>query len=246
MESINRYIENKITVPKRTHYTLRRSQSFNRPQSSRSQSSKSQSSRSHSFKRTKSMNTRMERNIYERHAILMVGLPGSGKSGTKTKCMNQFPGINFVNIDVDEFLEKFYNNDRTKYSGAYPLFNKLIDAAIDKGVNIVIDGTGKDLHATINRLHRAHYSVNLCINLVNLDVSIERAAEREKRTGRKVSEDYIRQVTGLLKENIPLYLENPKVNEVFVYSNNGNNQTRQFICKKSRGCNVSQLLELLG
>ena len=238
MESINRYIKQKVNVSKRVKPSLRRTKSFNKPFNK-------PFNKSLKRKRTKSMNASMERSIYERHAILMVGIPGSGKSGTKTKCMNQFPGINFVNIDVDEFLEKFYQNDRTKYSGAYPLFNQLINAAIDKGLNLVIDGTGKDLHATINRLHKAHYSVNLCINLVNLAVSRERAAEREKRTGRKVSEDYIRQVAELIKENIPLYLENPKVNEVFVYSNNGNNQTRQFICKKSTGCDVSDILRLL-
>ena len=239
MESINRYIKQKVNVSKRVKPSLRRTKSFNKPFNKPFNKSLKRT------KRTKSMNASMERSIYERHAILMVGIPGSGKSGTKTKCMNQFPGINFVNIDVDEFLEKFYQNDRTKYSGAYPLFNQLINAAIDKGLNLVIDGTGKDLHATINRLHKAHYSVNLCINLVNLAVSRERAAEREKRTGRKVSEDYIRQVAELIKENIPLYLENPKVNEVFVYSNNGNNQTRQFICKKSTGCDVSDILQLL-
>ena len=234
--NIDRYIEEKISVPKRNSHVSRRTRSQPRSRS-RSQSRRRS--------RAKSLNARMERNIYERHAILMVGIPGSGKSGTKTKCIRQFPGIKFVNIDVDEFLEKFYNNDRTQYSGAYPLFNRLVNATIEKGLNMVIDGTGKDLHATINRLYRAHYSVNLCINMVNLEVSKERAAERERRTGRQVNEAYIRQVADLLKVNIPLYLENPKINEVFIYSNNGTNQEREFICKKSRGCNISEVLALL-
>jgi predicted ABC-type ATPase len=234
--NIDRYIEEKISVSKRNSHVSRRTRSQSRRQSRR---------RSKSRSRAKSLNARMERNIYERHAILMVGIPGSGKSGTKTKCIRQFPGIKFVNIDVDEFLEKFYNNDRTQYSGAYPLFNRLVDATIEKGLNMVIDGTGKDLHAIINRLYRAHYSVNLCINMVNLEVSKERAAEREKRTGRKVNDAYIRQVADLLKVNIPLYLENPKINEIFIYSNNGTNQEREFICKKSSGCNLSDILSLL-
>lgn len=233
--NIDRYIEEKVSVPKRNSISKSyRSQSINRNRT-----------RNRTRSRAKSINARMERNIYERHAILMVGIPGSGKSGTKTKCIRQFPGIKFVNIDVDEFLEKFYNNDCTQYSGAYPLVNRLIDATIEKGLNMVIDGTGKDWHAIINRLYKAHYSVNLCINMVNLEVSKERAAERERRTGRKVNEAYIHQVADLLKVNIPLYLENPKVNEVFIYSNNGNNQERQFICKKSTGCNMSEVLALL-
>jgi hypothetical protein len=81
--------------------------------------------------------------------------------------------------------------------------------------------------------------------MVNLEVSKERATERERRTGRQVNEAYIRQVADLLKVNIPLYLENPKVNEVFIYRNNGTNQEREFICKKTRGCNISEVLALL-
>ncbi len=232
--SIDRYIQSKLSVLKRSKHSLRPHKSF---------SKKSKSMKT--IRKAKSLSARTERNLYERHAILMVGIPGSGKSGTKTKCIRQFPGVHFVNIDVDEFLEKFYKNDRTQYAAVYPLFNRLLKSTIEKGLNLVIDGTGRDLHATIDRLHNAHYSVNLCINLVNLEVSRERARERAERTGRQVNEAYIQQVAESLKKNIPLYLENPKVNEVFVYSNNGNNQQRQFICKKSSGCDISEVLQLL-
>jgi len=36
-------------------------------------------------------------------AIMMVGIPGSGKTGAKHKCSTNYPKTKFVNIDPDEF-----------------------------------------------------------------------------------------------------------------------------------------------
>ena len=81
-----------ISVLKRSKHSLRPHKSF---------SKKSKSMKT--IRKAKSLSARTERNLYERHAILMVGIPGSGKSGTKT---NSSPNLKLQTVNQGSHHQK--------------------------------------------------------------------------------------------------------------------------------------------
>ena len=178
----------------------------------------------------------------EKIAIMLVGIPGSGKTGAKYKCATNYPKTKFVNIDPDEFLEHFYNNDRRQYHKAFKAAAKLLDRTIEEGRSLILDGTGVNLFKNIDRLYAEGYYISLCINLLDKETCKERAQSRFEKTGRRPDFTYINTVHRKHKENIPLYIESPKVMDAFVFSNDCEDGRRRLICTKWFGnCDMSKI-----
>lgn len=173
-------------------------------------------------------------------AILLVGIPGSGKTGTKEKCCKNYP-VKFVNIDPDEFLEKFYGNDRKQYHKVFKHAKKLLDRTIEEGRSFVLDGTGVNLFKNIERFHAEGYYISLCINLLDKKTCKSRAQSRYEETGRAPNFKYIDVVHSKHKTNIELYLESELVHDAFVFVNECDG-TRRLICtKKFDNCDIDKI-----
>lgn len=173
----------------------------------------------------------------KKYAILMVGLPGSGKTGTRIKCIpDGFNIDNFVVIDVDEIITQMFKNDINCYTKAYPICEDWIKYCITNKYNIILDGTGKDLDARINTLKDNDYTVILCISLVKVDIAIARTKTRKETTGRGVDEDYINFIATRLKDKIPQYIANTKVDDLFIMTNEGDKDKLPLVCNGRDAC----------
>ena len=173
-------------------------------------------------------------------AILMVGIPGSGKTGTKEKCCKHYP-VKFVNIDPDEFLEIFYGNDRKQYHKAFKNAKTLLDRTIEEGRSFVLDGTGVNLFKNIERFHDEGYYISLCINLLDKETCKSRAQSRYEETGRAPDFKYSDLVHSKHKTNIQLYLESELVHDAFIFVNECGGR-RRLICTKQFGnCDIDKI-----
>ena len=175
-----------------------------------------------------------------RVAILMVGMPGSGKTGTKEICCKNYP-FDFVNIEPDEFLEKFYDNDIKHYPKAFKHANKLLDRTIEEKRSLVLDGTGVNLFKNIQRLHDEKYYISLCINLLDKETCKVRTQSRYEKTGRAPNFKYIDVVHAKHKINIPLYLESSMVDDAFVFVNEYSGRRRLICTKRLGNCDIEKI-----
>lgn len=163
-------------------------------------------------------------------AIVLVGGPGSGKSGAKIKTV-QLLGkklSNFVNIDPDEILTTLFDNNTNCYDKVSVINNKSYEMAIEQNKNIIFDGTGRNFEwystNVIKRLKDLDYVVNLVIVMNEADIVLNRIAERARQTGRHVNTTYMKSVYKALNEAIPQYLSLDCLysNNIFLYDNTDN------------------------
>jgi hypothetical protein len=160
------------------------------------------------------------KNNDSKYSVLMVGLPGSGKTTACKKCIPDGERFDdFVIIDVDEIINRFLKNDIKCYMEAYTIFSKWIDYCIENGYNFILDGTGKNLDDIIIRLNKEEYRIILCINLVNIQTAKSRVQIRANISGRVVRPEYIDHVSSMLKNKIPEYINNDKIYDVYILSN---------------------------
>lgn len=173
--------------------------------------------------------------------IFMVGLPGSGKTYIRSRCAVSFGLDSFIVIDVDEILDRFYNNSNKCYKESYKIFRLLIDACVKRRLSIILEGTGKDLFKDIREFKRKKYTTMLCVNLVKISIAQQRAVIRAEKTGRVVRPEYIQGVYDMFKSNIPSYLELPEVDYVRIFTNNGNVMgTEIAICEDKAQCLIKK------
>jgi predicted ABC-type ATPase len=125
-----------------------------------------------------------------KYSVLMVGLPGSGKTSVRERCVPD-SSENFVVIDADEILTHFFNNDIKCYAEVYKIYNIWINYCIENEYNFILEGTGRNHDEIINRLSNEGYFIILCVNLVNIKISKDRASRRGIITGRVVRPEYI-------------------------------------------------------
>lgn len=160
-------------------------------------------------------------------AIVLVGGPGSGKSGAKQaviQLLEKEPRA-FVNIDPDEILTKLFNNNRKCYDEVNVINNESFKEAIKQNKNIIFDGTGRNFDwyskHVIKKLKDLEYNVNLVIVMNDVDTVLNRIAERARTTGRNVNRDYMKQVYTSLNEAIPKYLSLDCLysDNIFLYDN---------------------------
>jgi hypothetical protein len=179
-------------------------------------------------------------------AILMAGLPGSGKTGTREVFIQDInmDKTNFILLDVDNILGKYYNNNNSCYASAYKIWEYCINKSIEGGYDFIIEGTGKDLFKRIETLKTFMYKVYLCINLVTTETAHSRTITRALETGRSVTPAYITSTHALLLGNIPKYVNSDLVDFVAIYTNEEHNSNRIQKCFGKEVCK-NQIDEIL-
>lgn len=136
----------------------------------------------------------------KKQAIMTMGGPASGKSFA----LKSLDTSGFVHIDSDaikgllpEYLVAIEAHARNAASMVHDESSELAEAAlataIQRGCNLVYDGTGKNAAKyarIIDQLHDAGYSVRLIYVHVDPSVAVPRALDRAERSGRYVP-DYV-------------------------------------------------------
>lgn len=156
----------------------------------------------------------------------MMGPPASGK--TTDRVENQFH--NAAKLDPDQFvvrMPEFQRAVRLKVrSGAksvakecMQLNDVLVDEAVEKRFNFVIEGSGGDPEWMINtffpRLKKAGYSINIVAAYVeDLDELLLRSEERGERCGRFVPPERIEALHSALPATFRRFADDPDVDTV--------------------------------
>lgn len=117
-------------------------------------------------------------------AILTMGLPGSGKS---TSLAKKFDVSQYTIIDPDTFKKNHPDYDPKNPSALHSYSkieaDKLLNATIAKGDNLILDGTGcnaEKLVQVTKDLQVNGYDVTLFYVIVPVKIAIERNAKRER------------------------------------------------------------------
>lgn len=150
----------------------------------------------------------------QKTAIVMMGGTASGKTSLVNDVLKDRVGT-FVNVNPDDVKEELpewkVGLDASAEDTAFVLHEESSDIAeqvyneaIDKGLNLVVDGTGKkaDRHiAKIQQLQKEGYHVTLLMPDIDTEVAVKRADRRAERTGRFVPHKIIRESHHLIPEN---------------------------------------------
>ena len=145
-----------------------------------------------------------------RHALIMVGAPGSGKSKIRELYWdNKMAGVDKkVTIDPDQWSDVFQHDQNLRM-----WFNYLNQETFLKAMRaqkpLIFDGTGKDLQNTcgriIDRLHEENYQVTILIVLASYQTCLRRIEKRAENTGRAVPETVVKGTFSGLKTSVPFY-----------------------------------------
>lgn len=127
--------------------------------------------------------------------IMMVGLPGSGKSTIAKDLQNNYPNIEIFSSDA--YREKICGNENDQSQNELvftTLYKDLIDHLMN-GKNVILDATNisrKDRKRTLDKIN--HLMVNKVAYFVDVDFRecIDRDSKRERTVGPAVIEKFIR------------------------------------------------------
>lgn len=147
-------------------------------------------------------------------AVLMMGIPGSGKSTMRAK---EFSDEGFVRADPDEIKEKFphywikVGNSDSKaandvHGASTAIGRKIWMKACDEKKNVLIDGTGRDqanMEGIIKRLKKNGYDVRIMMPHVSVDVAEDRAIARANQNGRRITRRLLEDVYPEVVRNFP-------------------------------------------
>jgi len=121
--------------------------------------------------------------------ILLVGVPGSGK----TTLAKKLTGRGFVCLNADSVREQLYGNaaEQGDPQKVFSILYKQMDEAMSQGSDIVIDNTNlnpKQRKPFLDRAERAGYTD---VQLWLLDVPLDTCLERNRGRARIVPEDIV-------------------------------------------------------
>ena len=157
----------------------------------------------------------------------MVGGPGSGKTSGLDIVINMLKKNkpDFVSINPDDILEKFFNSNRIYYHKVEPINEELYQEVLKDGYNIIFDRTGTNFvsyyNNVIKKIKNDGYNIILCIIYNNYTNTFPRIKKRENETGRKVNPVYVKNSYRDLTFNIPKYikLNCDDVDDIFCFDN---------------------------
>ena len=164
----------------------------------------------------------------KKHAIILVGGPGAGKSGIKKPIIEKqlkLKESDFINIDPDRILSELFDNNNDCRRRVNQINDIIYEESIKQGKNIIFDGTGKDydwyFNDVIQKLKREGYIVTIGIISNNVKIVLDRIKKRAEETGRYVHKDYVEYVYDKLEQNIPKYLNISCVyaDNIFLFDN---------------------------
>ena len=178
----------------------------------------------------------------KKHAVILVGGPGAGKSGIKKPIIEKqlkLKESDFINIDPDRILSELFDNNNDCRRSVNQINDIIYEKSIKQGKNIIFDGTGKDydwyFNDVIQILKREEYIVTIGIISNNVNIVLDRIKKRAEETGRDVHKDYVEYVYDKLEQNIPKYLNISCVyaDNIFLFDNKYKlKHTYSKICEK--------------
>jgi predicted ABC-type ATPase len=171
-------------------------------------------------------------------AIIMLGLPGSGKSTVKKIFVETYlhrKMEDFIDCDPDLIMQKLsaftVNTSNTKENAASSCFynsreiNDIIyTTAIHERLNIILDGTGQDYIWTtgqIKILKNIGYIIYICIVTIDLEEAKQRVKARAIINKRLINDEIITKIHNNLVQAIELYKINTDAKGVVIYDNSG-------------------------
>lgn len=140
------------------------------------------------------------------HAILTMGLPGSGKSTTlQNRYGDQLD--DYVLIDPDAHKERHPDYDPKNPSALHDWSKKMAEAdlanAVAADANVIIDGTGTNAEKMVQRITRlqvAGYTTTVLYVTVSLKTALARNAART----RTVPESLVREKAELISTSFEI------------------------------------------
>jgi predicted kinase len=131
--------------------------------------------------------------------ILMVGIPGSGKSTVAKKVVDK----GFFYLNADQIRAELYGNEieQGDKEQVFGIFFERLETAMKDGLKIIIDNTNLNPRQREPILQRAKQYGYEDIQLWFLDVPLELCLERNKNRTRVVPEDIITNMHNELHRN---------------------------------------------
>lgn len=151
----------------------------------------------------------------DREAVLVVGLPSSGKStAVADELLKTYNAVEMDNDKIKPLFSKEYDNgkgaNRVQDASSYVSENMVMPKLTDKGTNLVIPVVGKSeksLMAKIDLLKSKDYDVKIVSVELDKEKALNRAYSRYIDKGRYVSLKYI---GGIDENNIKANYETAK------------------------------------
>ena len=177
----------------------------------------------------------LEEKSHQGIAFIMVGGPGSGKNSVKDFSLASL-GLDqksFAIVDFDIILERFYDNQSSCRDSAYDINKYVLDNVLEKHIDFVYCGTGKNpetyIPDVIQRTKKSNYKVYLSIIANTSEKAIPRVINRTLNTGRDFNIDAVKNIYSKLEKDILTYmsLDCSDVDGIFVIDNSS--KTPQFL-----------------
>ena len=180
-------------------------------------------------------------------AMVMVGGPGSGKSLSQKKTIELIGADyrDFVIVDPDRVLTALFNSDNNCYARVQPVLESLIDTAYEMKKNIVLDSTGRDYQRSrkfAERFKRRGYVIVVSITMIDPQIALARASQRQASEGRSVDESYLRSAYDSIQKIVPQYIESRLFNKVFAFNNSGPTPVCELSFDREAACRHSVAL----
>lgn len=132
-------------------------------------------------------------------AVMMIGLPGSGKS---TWIKENLPGVKV--LSTDDFIEQYAASKGKTYSEVFakaaPLasakFEQELKKAAKNGESVIIDQTNMGKKARVNKItpFKDHYKVAIMVSADPTELKL-RLRHRAEKTGKHIPDKVIDQMS---------------------------------------------------
>lgn len=164
-------------------------------------------------------------------AVLLMGIPASGKSGIRKSLIGD--GEDFVVVDPDEIKEdlpeyqkaidqRARNASSIVHEESSSIASRLKRETVKSGRSIVIDGTGRAVESyeeSLRHLKKNGYDVHLLMAHCDTETAVKRAEERGKATGRWLDPSFIRGLNPTVPRNFRRLAR--QVDNFALYDTNG-------------------------
>lgn len=146
----------------------------------------------------------------KKRAIIMAGIPGSGKTEFLGAFFKIYEDVrnNFIRIDLDEIVKIFEDytpqTDFLFRKKGTAILNGIINQSLKEAYNIALDGTfGSDKSIqNIERLLKRGYLVQLYIMNEDIEQALNYTKIREKKEKRKITEEAFYESIDKIKNNL--------------------------------------------
>lgn len=180
-------------------------------------------------------------------ATVLGGGPASGKSSMEEAGMIDPTDPNTVMVDVDkvrvqmpEYKEQFKGNPDVSaavHEESSSIAKRIVARANAEGYNVHVDGTGDSdynkLEKKMNDHRNSGHKVVAQYATLDVELAVTIAKDRQKKTGRKVPESYLRETHKNVSRVLPRAIKNGLFDEVTLFDNNIHKKPRKVLTHKN-------------